>query len=156
MTTKQQDQKLDLIYAGQRLNDDKLIHAWIDSGQGNKLRLFDKAVGYAIGGVYACVGFRNGDDLSIYSTGAERPHFKHQIEDEEQAAIWKLQDADAKSRYHRAVLAARLAKDGSLRSMLLPLRRIIHKRSAWAEREAFVQVLATELRRPLSTEEEKS
>lgn len=150
------DTKIPLTYMGVRCSSDskKTYHAWLD---GTSTVFFDKKpLGASIGSVYEFTGSRgpDGKGLSIHFVGDRAPIFLHVIEDEELRALWALEEANAERRI--ASVRAAKAVDDPMKEMLLPLRKIIHKRINWTDREGIVQAIAAELRRPLTKKEEES
>lgn len=132
------------IYAGKRMTTTKkLCFCWLpetDDPSDDHLRLFPKARGGTIGGIYTIkVNQESYLPNSVTFTGDRV--------DGEVAVLLEAQDRADGVRHANITLERNAARQSELKELCAPLRALVHKQVGWANRAALIAYITSEVSR---------
>lgn len=136
--------KIKLVYAGLRVDGDKVLQCFVDEEKHAEERLFSGVKFVLIGHVYAAE--RNGENVTI----KRRPEYLGEADEvsEKEIEEWEARTLAAEAWRKRKREAARAKGfERKIESAIKPLREAM-KNMSFGERRAFAELVASRLSRP--------
>lgn len=147
--------KIKMICMGQRWSGDSLFQQWKDLATGEVASWGKSLVDYASPGsvyTFSVAKEEGGKMTSVYSSGQHRPVFEESVRNDE-ITLWALEDRAARAAHAKHQQARKAKENDPVKEICLPLRKVLNKTMDPYKREALINALVVELRRPLTKEE---
>lgn len=132
------------VYAGRRrTTTNKLVHSWLPEGasvEADDVRLFAKAKGTVIGGIYT---IEAGD--TTYSPGSVR--FTGERADRDTTLAFEALDRVAGTAHSQEALERNAARNSEIKELCAPLRELVRKQVGWQNRAALLAYITSEIGR---------
>jgi hypothetical protein len=131
------------IYAGRRLSQKKLVYCWLSEGDesiDSNLRLFPKAKGSVIGGIYTIkVSADSYVPASVTYTGDRA--------DRTVAVAFEATDRADGVSHSTVTLERNDARTSEIKELCAPLRELVGKQVGWSSRAALLAYITSEISR---------
>lgn len=132
------------IYAGKRLTTKgALVHTWLPDGarpEDDAVRIFPKAKGMVIGGIYTL----QADDTHYV---ASSPSYTGDRVDDDAIALLESRHRAESTRHAQAALEKNHARQSELSELCQPLRELVRKQIGWNNRAALIAAITAEVSR---------